>query len=65
MKTNFIVQAYGYEINETDVIASIKEKWVSDGNKVKDIKNLVMYVKPEERKVYYVINDEINGTLDV
>lgn len=65
MKTNMIVQSCGLEISEADVIVSIKEQWVADGNKVKDIKNLVMYVKPEERKVYYVINDEVNGTVEL
>lgn len=65
MKTNMIVQAFGIEVSEADVVARVKEVWVADGNKVKDIKSLVMYVKPEEKKVYYVINDEVNGELDV
>lgn len=65
MKTNMIVQACGLEVSEADVIAKIKESWVAEGNKVKDLKTLVMYVKPEEKKVYYVVNDEINGEIDV
>ena len=31
----------------------------------KDIKTLNIYVKPEEYKVYYVVNDEITGSYDL
>ena len=65
MKTNVIIQAYGLEIFESEIIAKIKEKWVVEGNLVKSIKSLVMYVKPEEKKVYYIINDTINGDIDI
>lgn len=65
MKTNVIIQAYGLEISESEIIAKIKEKWVAEGNLVKSIKSLVMYVKPEEKKVYYIINDTINGDIDI
>ena len=63
MKTNLIVQACGLEISEADIIVKVKEQWIANGNKVKDIKSLTLYVKPEEMKVYYVINDEINGDI--
>lgn len=65
MKTNIVVQACGIEISETDVIAKVKELWIADGNKIKDMKSLEMYVKPEERKVYYVVNGEINGEIEI
>lgn len=65
MKTNVIIQTYGLEISESEIIAKIKEKWVAEGNLVKSIKSLVMYVKPEEKKVYYIINDTINGDIDI
>lgn len=65
MKTNIIIQSCGLEISEAEMIAKVKEKWVSEGNLVKSIKSLVMYVKLEERKVYYIINDEINGDIDI
>ncbi len=65
MKTNMVVQACGLEISEADVIAKVKEIWIADGNKVKDIKSLDMYAKPEERKVYYVVNGEVNGEIEI
>lgn len=64
-KTNLIIQSCGLEISESEIISKIKENWVSDGKLVKDIKTIDMYVKPEEKKVYYIINDEINGDLDI
>ena len=64
-KTNVIIQACGIEVSESDIISQIKDKWVSDGNLLKDMKSVTIYVKPEEKKVYYVINEEINGDLDI
>ena len=64
-KTNLIIQSCGLEISESEIISKIKENWVSDGKLVQDIKTIDMYVKPEEKKVYYIINDEINGDLDI
>lgn len=64
-KTNLTIQACGLEISESDIISKIKENWVNDGKLLKDLKKIDMYVKPEEKKVYYIINDEINGDLDI
>lgn len=64
-KTNMVVQSNGIEISEADVIAKVKEIWTSAGKLVKDIKSITTYVKPEDRKVYYVVNDEVTGSFDV
>lgn len=31
----------------------------------KDIKNLDIYVKPEESKAYYVVNNDVTGSFDL
>ena len=31
----------------------------------KDIKNLDIYVKPEENKAYYVVNNDVTGSFDL
>ncbi|WP_029232335.1 DUF6465 family protein [Butyrivibrio sp. VCB2006] len=31
----------------------------------KDIKNLDIYVKPEECKAYYVVNNDVTGSFDL
>ena len=64
-KTNMVVQSNGIEISEADVIAKVKEIWTSSGKLVKDIKSITTYVKPEDRKVYYVVNDEVTGSFDI
>lgn len=48
-----------------DIVAKIKEIWLNDGNKIKDIKDLKLYVKPEEFMAYYVINDDISGKIEL
>ena len=39
-----------------------KEYWTKElKKKVSEMKNVTVYVKPEEGRAYYVINDEITG----
>ena len=65
MKTAFYVEAFGKQAEEKDIVAKIKELWVAEGNKVKDIKTLNIYAKPEDNAVYYTINDEIEGSIEL
>ena len=49
-------------------IAVTQEQLVSQAKKAyggKDIKSLNIYVKPEEGKAYYVVNDTVNGSFDL
>lgn len=63
MKTAFYVESYGRQVEEKTLIAKIKELWVADGNKIKDIKELNLYVKPEEDACYYTINEDVSGRI--
>ncbi len=65
MKTAFYVEAYGKQAEEKDIIAKIKELWVAEGNKVKDIQTLNIYAKPEDNAVYYMINGEVEGSIEL
>lgn len=58
MKSNVYIEHQGQQTLMKDVLASVKKEWTAAGNKIKDIDTLDMYVKPEERTVYYVINGE-------
>lgn len=65
LKTSFFIQHEGREVEDKEIIAKIKETWVSElGNKISDMKTLTTYIKPEEQSIYYVINDSINGRID-
>ena len=65
MKTSFYVEYAGKQVEEKVVIAKVKELWVADGNKIKDLKTLNLYVKPEENAAYYVINENVSGKIEL
>ena len=45
MKTSFYVEYAGKQVEEKDIIARVKELWVADGNKVKDLKTFMLSLK--------------------
>lgn len=63
MKTVLNIQHLGQEVTDKEIVAKIKELWVADGNKIKDIKTLDLYIKPEDMAVYYVINANVSGSV--
>lgn len=67
MKLETIVQANGNELAVTDIEKAVKEEVKSTGVKVKDIKSISVYVKPNENEVYYTCKladgSEINSKL--
>ena len=61
-KQTIYVQYMGDEITTDEIMKKIKEYWTKElKKKVSEMKNVIVYVKPEEGKAYYVINDEITG----
>ena len=63
MKTNVTVEYAGNQYEEKDIVQKIKEAWVADGKKIKDIQILNLYIKPEEAAAYYVINEGETGKI--
>ncbi|MBQ3512573.1 MAG: hypothetical protein IJA32_02065 [Lachnospiraceae bacterium] len=61
MKSTFYVEYAGNQVEDKAIIAQAKAIWAQQGNKMKDLTSLNLYVKPEENAVYYVFNDEISG----
>ena len=50
------------EVEEKEMIAAVKKDWTKvNGKKVGDIKDITLYVKPEEAAVYYVVNGTDSG----
>ena len=58
------VQFAGQEWNVTGLTAKVKDAYVAEGHKAASIKKLTLYVKPEEQKAYYVINETDTGSVD-
>ena len=56
-KTEFVLQFQNSEINLASIEEKVKAKFVAEGHRAGCIRNLNIYVKPEEYKAYYVIND--------
>ena len=66
-KAEMVVETYiqyqNCEVNHADIVEKIKAQYVSEGHRVSSIKSLKMYFKPEERRVYYVINNQAAGSV--
>ena len=62
MKSTLYIQHAGKEITDKEIISRVKEIWVEEGNKIKDIDTLETYIKPEELMIYYVINKTFLGS---
>lgn len=63
IKVKTVVEYYGKQVEEKDIIADVKKAWTKSGNKVGDIKSMELYIKPEEAAVYYVINKTETGAV--
>jgi hypothetical protein len=61
MKENLFIEFAGNKIEYNQIFNTLKELWKSQGNKIKDLKNVELYYKPEENTCYYVINSENKG----
>lgn len=60
------IQFAGKQILDKDLTDKVKEIWTKElGNKVKDMVDVKIYVKPEESAAYYVINGDVTGSIDL
>ena len=67
MKMEFVLQFAGIDKTEADLVNSVKETWKNSGGSEADIKKISLYVQPDNRKTYFVINDSDNmkGAFDM
>lgn len=59
-----VVQFAGQEVAMATVIENVKKAFEAEGNKVSSIKEMQIYVKPEEYAAYYVING-VSGRINL
>ena len=62
-KKNIVIQYQGRERSEQNLMDLIKEDLLRQGVAEADITEVNVYIKPEEEKVFYVVNKEINGEI--
>lgn len=63
VKPDVFVQFGGQEYSEKSIMEKVVSAWEAEGKKPSAIKRIRLYVKPEEGKAYYVINEKLkNGS---
>ena len=55
------IQFHELEITAKEVIEKAKQAYVAEGHRESSIKSIRVYIKPEEKMAYYVINDKVAG----
>lgn len=59
------LQSGGAEWDITNCKERAVAAYVEGGHKASSVKKLEIYLKPEEGKAYYVVNDDVNGSIDL
>ena len=60
------LQFAGKEFSEKDIFTKVKEIWSKElKNKVGDMKEVKVYLKPEESAAYFVVNGEVSGKVEL
>ena len=60
--TEVYVQYWGKEIHTSEAADRIKKIWTEDmGKKASELKDLKIYIKPEDNGAHYVINGDVTG----
>lgn len=62
IKTEMFLQFAGKEYSQDEIVQKVKDIWTYDlGRNVDEIKDVQLYLKPEESAAYYVVNGEESG----
>lgn len=56
-----VLQVKGNELDMESIVNRVKEAYVAEGHTASSIKNVAVYIKPEENMIYYVIDDYASG----
>lgn len=65
-KTSVQIQYAGKAYGLEELEKAAREIWKGElKQKVGDLKSIELYMKPEENKVYYVMNKEFKGSFDI
>ncbi|MCR5558074.1 MAG: DUF6465 family protein [Butyrivibrio sp.] len=61
---NIVVQFGDRERGTEELLQLIKADALSKGLKDSDFEKVDVYIKPEEHKVFYVVNSDVSGSVD-
>lgn len=66
LKENVVLQFAGKEVAAADIMKKVKEYWTKElKNKVGEMKSVTLYLKPEEGRAYFVINNDVTGSVEL
>ncbi len=66
VKNNIVLQYGDKSVSYDEIAQDAKNVWVYDlGHKESEITSMDLYVKPEEDRVYYVINETTVGSFAI
>ncbi len=65
VSASVVVQFGGHEAAMDTVVENVKKAFEAEGHKASTIKELQVYVKPEEYAAYYVINQKYTGKVNL
>ena len=60
-----VIQFGGAEWTEAQLKQAAQDAYVAEGHRASTIKKLTVYVKPEERMAYYVVNEKVTGSFAI
>lgn len=63
-KKNVTIQYSGRERSEAHIMSMIKKDALAKGMSDEEIELVDVYIKPEEGLVYYVINRQLEGSIE-
>ena len=64
VRTEIFLQFAGKEYTQDEILQKVKDIWTYDlNNNVDDIKDVQLYLKPEESAAYYVVNGNTTGKI--
>ncbi len=64
LKTSAVVQYQGLEFTEAECLKKAEAQFKKDYKKA-ELVDINIYIKPEERKIYYVANGDKVGSTDL
>ena len=63
-KEEIYVQYSQHEVRTSDIMDRAKDDYISKGNKLSDIKEIQVYIKPADKAAYYVVNHSETGKIE-
>lgn len=64
-KKQIVLQFQGKDYLEKDILEKVKKELLNRNIQEEDMEKIDIYVKPEEKQIYYVVNQDITGHIEL